>query len=242
MTRTTRSGKRAHGRGRILGVVLLALCASCATSESVKPGINDSYADNPSAVYWEGRLQADSREIWAHRERIVDAIGLFRGADVADIGAGAGFLARLMAPRVMGLGRVYAVELMPYFVDHLRATAAAEGLGNLSAVQCTERSVELPPHSIDIAFICDTYHHFEYPAETMGSVWRALRPGGRLVVIDFHRIPGVTRPWVLDHVRAGEQVVTREIVAAGFRLVGDADASRAPFLDENYILTFRKSL
>ena len=89
--------------------------------------------------------------------------------------------------------------------------------------------------SIDVAFICDVYHHFEYPSDSLASIWNALRPGGRLVVVDFIRIPGVSRPFVLGHVRAGEEVVTREIQEAGFEKIGEDR-----FLQENYILHFRK--
>lgn len=224
-------------RASLIAVLMILSLSSCATSDSVRPGINDAYALNASAEFWEGRFQVESREIWSERERIVDAIGLFRGAAVADVGAGTGFLSRMMAERVGLLGRVYAVDLMPYFVEHMRERARAEGIRNLTAVQCTDRSVELPPHSIDIAFICDAYHHFEYPADTMASIWRALRPGGKLVVIDFHRIPGVTRPWVVDHVRAGEEVFASEIEAAGFQPEGRLD-----ILKENYFRWWRKRL
>jgi len=215
----------------LLPLFLLAAC----TAESVRPGINDAYYVQPSVAMWEGRFEVESREIWTERERIVDAVGVFRGAAIADVGCGTGFMSRLFAERVGSLGQVYAVDLMPYFVDHVRDFAAQEGLPNLTAVQCTERSVELPPSSVDIVFICDTYHHFEYPGDSLRSIRRALRPGGRLVVIDFIRIPGVSRPFVLGHVRAGEEVFTAEIEAAGFEKVGEDR-----FLEENYMLHFRR--
>jgi SAM-dependent methyltransferase len=216
-------------------LLLPLVILGCATGDSVRPGINDSYFVQRSASIWQGRLEVESREIWTERERIVDAVEVFRGADVADVGAGTGFLSRLFAERVGPLGRVYAVDLMPYFVEHIDKNARAAGLRNLVAVQCTERSVALPPGSVDIVFLCDTYHHFEYPTDSLASIHRALRPGGRLVVVDFHRIPGVSRPFVLGHVRAGEEVFTQEIEAAGFAKVGEAR-----FLEENYLLHFRR--
>ncbi|NRA95070.1 MAG: methyltransferase domain-containing protein [Planctomycetes bacterium] len=217
--------------------VLLLLMTSCATTGSVKPGINDSFLAQHSVQAWQGRFEVESREIWTEREHIVDAIGVFRGADVADVGAGTGFIARMLADRVGALGRVYAVDLMGYFVAHIRDTARANGRNNLVAVQCTERSIALPQHSVDVIFTCNTYHHFEYPAQSLASIWSALRPGGRLVVVDFIRIPGVSRPFVIGHVRAGEEVVTREIEEAGFEKVGENR-----FLQENYILHFRKKM
>jgi predicted methyltransferase len=88
---------------------------------------------------------------------------------------------------------------------------------------------------VDLAFVCDTYHHFEFPQKTMASIHRALRPGGRVVVIDFHRIEGISSDWVMEHVRAGQEVFRKEIEAAGFRLVEEPK-----FLKENYCMIFQK--
>jgi predicted methyltransferase len=93
--------------------------------------------------------------------------------------------------------------------------------------------VGLPPQSIDIAFVCDTYHHFEKPLEMMQSIHRALKPGGRLILVDFRRLPGVSTPWIMDHVRAGQAEVVREIESTGFELVDGSD-----FLRTNYFLRF----
>jgi predicted methyltransferase len=95
--------------------------------------------------------------------------------------------------------------------------------------------VLLPVQSTDLVFISDTYHHFEFPHSTLASIHAALRPGGELVVIDFKRIPGVSDPWVLSHVRGGEEEFRQEIEAAGFELV-----ERRDFMRTQYFLRFRK--
>jgi predicted methyltransferase len=100
----------------------------------------------------------------------------------------------------------------------------------------TARSVELPDGVVDVAFICDVYHHFEYPADTMKSLWKAMKPGGTVVLIDFHRIAGKSSEWTMGHVRAGQEVFEREIAAAGFEKVGEEKG----FLLENYFVRFRK--
>ena len=91
-------------------------------------------------------------------------------------------------------------------------------------------------YSIDVAFVCDTYHHFEYPTASVASLRDALKPGGRLVIIDFERIPGKTREWVLNHVRAGKEVFTKEIESVGFVKEKEVKVSG---LKENYTLIFR---
>jgi len=104
-------------------------------------------------------------------------------------------------------------------------------------VEGTARSVELPPDSVDIAFICDVYHHFEYPPDTLSSLMSAIRPGGSLVVIDFKRIPGESQEFILEHVRAGQEVFTKEIETAGFAL---RDEIVLDGLEDNYILRFER--
>ncbi len=134
-------------------------------------------------------------------------------------------------------GAIDELKIAPEFVRHIEADAQRRGFANVKGVLCTERSVELPKASVDLVFVCDTYHHFEYPAATLSSLHKALRPGGEMVIVDFERIPGVSRPWLLDHVRCGKEVVIEEIESAGFTLVREEDS---PFLRENYILRFRR--
>ncbi len=104
-------------------------------------------------------------------------------------------------------------------------------------VEGLEDSVALPAASVDLAFVCDTYHHFEYPQSTLESLYAAIRPGGSLVILDFERIPGKSRPWVLEHVRAGKEVFRREIESAGFRFEREVTVEG---LKENYVIRFRR--
>lgn len=221
----------------ILSVILLVACAAAPAEQSVKPGINDDYTSPSLDVdKMVARFEAESREIFARRTAIARAVGLAPGMAVADVGAGTGVFTDFFAKDVGADGRVYAVELAPKFVSLLRERAAARGLPQVTAVQCTDRSTELEPGCVDVAFLCDTYHHFEYPRATVGSIHRALRPGGKLVVVDFERIPGVSRQWTLDHVRIGKQEVIAELQSFGFRLLEECDVG----LKENYFLRFER--
>ncbi len=206
--------------------------------QSVKPGINDSYVE-PDVDTWIKRFESESREISKHRRRIVDSLEIKSGIVLGDIGAGTGLFTPLFAEAVGAGGKVVAVDIVPEFLELIRTRARKDRLFNVQTVLSDEDSVTLPRASIDLAFICDTYHHFEYPESTMSSIHRALKPGGELIVIDFDLIPGQSREWIIGHVRAGQEVVTREITAAGFVL-----ADKQPddsFLDENYVLRFRKT-
>jgi ubiquinone/menaquinone biosynthesis C-methylase UbiE len=210
-----------------------------AAEASVRPGINRDFLDPELDVTeFVQRFEGESREVFVHRARIAALLGLREGMAVADIGAGTGLFTFLCAPKVGARGAVWAVEIAPRFVEHLRQQAAARNLPWVRAVLCTERSVELPEASVDLVFVCDTYHHFEYPRATMASIHGALRPGGELVVVDFIREPGQSREWILEHVRAGLGEVRREIEAAGFEFVRQ---EATPFLRENYCVRFRRS-
>jgi ubiquinone/menaquinone biosynthesis C-methylase UbiE len=156
--------------------------------------------------------------------------------EIADVGAGTGLFTRLFAPAVGPEGRVFAVDIAEKFVKHVEDTARAASLTNVVGVVCRPDSVNLPSESIDLAYICDTYHHFEFPHKTMQSIHRALRPGGQVVLIDFRRIEGQSSDWILGHVRAGQEVFTSEIVAAGFRQIEE----QPDLLDESYFIRFEK--
>lgn len=203
---------------------------------SVKPDINAEYLKPAVNVsQWVERFEREGREIYDQREAIVAAARLKPKMVVADIGAGTGLFTPYFSRAVGPKGKVLAVDIVPAFLERIRQRAAAEGLANVQTVLCTERSVELPPNSVDLAFICDVYHHFEYPRNSMQSLHRALRPGGQVLLVEFKRIPGTSSDWVLNHVRAGQEVFTAEIEAAGFQQVEELD-----LLKDNYVVRFRK--
>jgi predicted methyltransferase len=217
-----------------LAVAVLTAGTAVAQPASVNPGINDSYR-SPDPDEFTGRFETESREVYAHRQKIVTTAHVKPGMSVADVGAGTGLFTRLFADVVGPEGKVYAVDIAESFLRHIDKTSADRGLKNVSTIRATADSSNLAERSIDLAFICDTYHHFEFPEKTMSSIHRALRPGGRVVVVDFHRIEGVSSEWVMSHVRAGQEVFRREIESAGFRLLEEPE-----FLEENYVMVFEK--
>lgn len=221
----------------LLGMLLLTCgcLAAVAQDKSVKPGINDSFK-NPDVKDFLGKFEVESREVYLLREKIVAKCNLKPGMVVADIGAGTGLFTRLIAKEVGSEGQVYAVDIAPKFLEHIQKTAREAGLRNVTPVLCHQDSVDLPPNSIDVAFICDTYHHFEFPERSLLSLHRALKPGARIILIDFHRIPGKTSERMLNHVRANQEVFEKEITSAGFRKVDEVK----DLLSENYFVTFTK--
>ena len=219
----------------VLALLSLALVTS-GQEKSVKPGINDPFK-NPDVEKYAKTFEGESREVFVQREKIVAACKLKPGMVVADVGAGTGLFTRMFAPAVGPTGKVIAVDISEKFLDHIAKTCKDAKITNVETLKCTDTSAELPANSADLVFICDTYHHFEYPTRTMTSIHKALKSGGRVVIVDFHRIPGTSSEWVLGHVRAGQDVVIKEVEEVGFKKVHE----EKDILKENYLVVFEKA-
>jgi ubiquinone/menaquinone biosynthesis C-methylase UbiE/protein tyrosine phosphatase (PTP) superfamily phosphohydrolase (DUF442 family) len=212
---------------------------SSAVEPSVKPGINQSYLDpNLDVDAFIKRFEIESREIFICRERILAACEIQKGETIADVGAGTGLFTKMFSIETGENGWVFAIDIAPRFIEHINQECARLDLHNVTGVLCPENGINLPPNSVDTVFVCDTYHHFEYPKSSLASIHRALKDGGHLIVIDFDRIPGVSREWLIGHVRAGKDEFRLEIEDAGFSL--DEEKKIAGF-QENYFLKFSKN-
>lgn len=220
-----------------VGLVASAVAQRSSVEENVNPGINERFVspdlDTEEAA---AGFESDTREVFTRRRDVMAALGITPGMAVADVGAGSGFYVELMADAVGPGGRVYAVELSTNWIELLEKKVADEGLDHVTVVQSTPTSVELPASSVDLIFSSDTYHHFEFPQTTLASIFMALRPGGRWVVLDYDRIEGVTPPSRMDHLRIGRAEAIAEIEAAGFVLDSEPDIGLA----ENYLAIFRR--
>ena len=214
---------------------LLLVFSAAAQEQSIRPGINRHFED-PDWQQWVNTFERPGREVYDQRHAIVAASKVRPGMTVADIGAGTGLFTRLFASAVEPKGSVYAIDIASTFIDNILRTCREQGLSNVTGIVNTPVDIGLPADSIDLAFITDTYHHFEYPQQTLASIHQALRSDGRVIIIDFRRDPRISSKWVMGHVRSNKAQVIQEIQAAGFRLVDDK-----PLLRTNYFLEFVKS-
>jgi len=222
-------------RTLLLILNLMIVIDASAQEKSVKPGINDAFR-NPNVKEWVEKFEGESRETFEKRKEVVDACQIKPGQVVADIGAGTGLYTRLFAREVDAKGKVFAVDISQKFLGHIDKSCQSLQLKNVKTILGKDTSPELPENSIDLAFICDTYHHFEFPYRMLASIHQAMKPKGRLVIIDFIRMPGQSREWVLGHVRAGQDVVEQEIIKSGFKKVNEVKS----LFKENYFVVFEK--
>jgi ubiquinone/menaquinone biosynthesis C-methylase UbiE len=200
--------------------------------------MNKKFTDpNTDIQQFVRRFESDARDIYAKRQEITRAVGLRSGDAAADIGAGTGLFTELFAEQVGPQGTVFAVDIGPAFLKHIAERARQRGHERVvKTILNKPDSVELPPGSIDVAFLCDTYHHFDQPEKMLGSIHRALRPRGRLVVIDFDLHQDSTE-FVKHRARAPKEVYFREITAAGFERIDRPDA---PSIQDNFYVEFRR--
>jgi ubiquinone/menaquinone biosynthesis C-methylase UbiE len=202
-----------------LAFLLVPIVSAPAQDESLAPGINERFRQQPDLSLQQFDFaSSDPRQ----QKEILDACGLGPGMVVADIGAGSGVHARLFAEKVLPAGKVYAVDIIQEFLDHIEMTCREEGVKNVLCVLGSATSCNLEPSSVDVVFSCDTYHHFEYPHKMMASIRKALRPNGKFVLIDFKDKS--------SHVRADSETVIEEITQSGFRLIDSRVFSQMFFL------------
>jgi predicted methyltransferase len=219
----------------LLVLPVLAVLPLQAQEKSVHPGINREYEKNPDAKKYAESFETESREAYKFRKQIVAACLLKPGMNVADVGAGSGLFTRLFAADVAPGGTVYATDIAENFLKHIADTCKDDGIKNVKTVLAKADSSGLAPDSVDLLFLCDVYHHFEFPEKTLASLHAALRSGGRLIVVDYRREKGKTPEWRMKHVRAGQEVVTSEIEAAGFKLKHEEK-----FLTDNYMIELER--
>jgi len=218
-------------------VILLATTLTLpvwAQDKSLSPGVNRAY-ESADYARWQGMFETEGREVFDRRREIVAVLDIRPGMTVADVGAGTGVFTALFAQKVGDGGTVVAQDISPEFVRGIEARTRREKLANVRTVQGGAKDAHLPPTSTDLVFVCDTYHHFEYPQAMLASLHAALKPGGRLAVIDYEKIPGRSSAWVMGHVRAGRETVIAEIEAAGFKLIRSHGLLR-----ENFFVEFQK--
>ncbi|HZH07194.1 MAG TPA: methyltransferase domain-containing protein [Lautropia sp.] len=158
-------------------------------SRSTADGIGKRYMgrDISRVMGWQGAawLERAEREQEERTDLLLKALELKPGMVVADVGAGTGYLSRRMAEAVAPSGKVLAVDVQPEMVAMLRKAVQQQGIRNLEPLLGTETDVRLPAGSVDLAILVDVYHELSFPYEVLGSIVRSLKPGGRLVFVEY---------------------------------------------------------
>ena len=216
---------------RVLAVLLTIGCGSAGYSASSAVG-----------VFVQASERSRTRDAWQRPADVLDALGVAPGKRVADIGSGSGYFTVRLAEGVGATGRVYAVDIDRGALDRLRERTQRDGLVQVELVLGESADPHLPPQ-LDAALIVDAYHEFRQYDEMLQAVYRALVPGGRLVIIDGEAPPDRPRTEYHRLHRIPVDIVRQEVVRNGFvfkeRRPGFHDAE---YSKEMYFLVFERPL
>ena len=177
-------------------------------------------------------LERDDRALEERPDLLIGALRIAPDANVADLGAGTGYFTFRLA-REVPQGRVYAVDIQREMLAIVEARADRDGVRNVEPVLGTESDPNLPDASVDLSLMVDAYHEFAYPREMLAALYRATRPGGRVVLVEY-RAEDPSVP-IRELHKMTEAQVRREVEAAGFRFVSNADV-----LPQQHLLVFEK--
>ena len=158
-------------------------------------------------------LEREEREMEENTSLLLKNLAVKPGMVVADIGAGSGYHSALLS-KMVGTGKVFAVDVEPEMIAYLNQRIKQEKLLRIVPVLSTEQKVSLPENTIDMMLLVDVYHEFSFPYEMALSMRAALKPGGKLVLVEY-RAEDLTVPIKTIHKMSEVQAI-KEFKAAGF--------------------------
>jgi ubiquinone/menaquinone biosynthesis C-methylase UbiE len=176
-------------------------------------------------------LESPERTAEQKPDEVIAALGLKQGEILADIGAGSGFFAFRFAPHVGNNGRIYAVDVNPDMILYMNRYIRDKGVKNVVTVLCTPDDPLLPDASIDRFFICNTWHHIPGQSQYAALMKKMLRPGGRVVVLDYRKEPLPVGP--PPEMKVAREETIGHMESAGFKL-----HTEHTFLPYQYFLVF----
>lgn len=179
-------------------------------------------------------LERPTREEEERPDDVIREMGLKEGDVAVDMGCGTGYFARRMAKAVGATGKVYGVDIQPEMLDYLREFCKKEGLTNVEPVLGGEVDPKLPPNSIDWMILVDVYHEFQQPAPMLAKMREALKPGGRIALIEYRMLGDTAKHIKTEHRMSVKQVLA-EWNPAGFELVDLIE-----FLPAQHFFIFQK--
>lgn len=160
-------------------------------------------------------LERDTRQQEEDVALAISKMPLQSNSVVADIGAGTGYYSFRIAPKIPQ-GKLYAIEVQDAFIDALEERKKALQLSNVIVVKGSDTAPNLPDSSVDLAFMVDVYHELEYPREMLQALYKALKPNGKLLLVEYRAEDPSVPIKALHKMRVAQ--VNKELAANGFKL------------------------
>ena len=178
-----------------------------------------------------GALEDPQRDAYQKPHEVLTALSLKPGEVIADIGAGSGYFTFPIAHHLGPEGKVYAVDVSPDMILHLNRRIRDLKTTNVVSVLADPDDPLLPEQSVNRFFICDVWHHVENPSKYLGMIKKVLKPGGQVIMIDFHKKELAFGPPM--EMKIAREDLIKQMESNGFRL-----AKEHSFLPYQYFLVF----
>jgi ubiquinone/menaquinone biosynthesis C-methylase UbiE len=212
-------------------VTLLLL--SLPLAGQVAKDVNERYQSPEGRKEVAANLSAPDRDERQRPKELVQAMGLLPGMTVADVGTGIGYMLPFLSRAVGPYGKVIGEDIFDDYLSAARVLTTNQQLTNIEFVKGTEKDPNLPDGKLDEVLVLDAYHHFDYPEAMLAGIHRALKPNGKLVLVEYYKTAGaMPNNNALTHIRLDKPDVIKEIEANHFRLVSE----REQIKDSQYML------
>jgi len=205
-------------------LLLLLACWCPALWAQVATEANQRYQTPEGRQGIAANLRSVGRDATERPQELVDEMALKPGMTVADIGTGVGYMLPYLSRAVGPVGHVVAEDIFDDFLKAAKQRARHQKLGNVTFVRGTETNPRLPDKSVDVILALDSYHHYDYPEKMLAAFARALRDGGRLVIVEYYKRPNAMPGQdAVKHIRLDEPDLVREIESNGFRKISERE-------------------
>ena len=214
------------------------LALAAALSGQVAKDANSGYKTEQQRKGVAAGLAAPTRDETQEPGVLVREMGVQRGMTVADIGTGVGYMLPFLSRAVGPDGRVIAEDIFDDFLAGAKDRVENQKLTNVTFLKGGETDPNLPEGQVDLAMALDVYHHFDYPDKMLAAIHKALKPGGKLVVIEYYKRPdAMPNGRALTHIRLDMPDAIKEIEANHFHLVMEKETIK----NVQYMLILEKS-
>jgi ubiquinone/menaquinone biosynthesis C-methylase UbiE len=206
-----------------IAIIATLACAGVLCAQVAKQA-NSGYQTEEGRKSVAKGLSDPARDEKQKPRELVQAMGLQRGMTVVDVGTGIGYMLPFLSRAVGRQGHVIGEDIFDDFLASAKQLAENQNLQNVTFVKGSDTDPNLPAGQVDEVLVLDVYHHFDYPEKMLAAIHQALKPGGKLVIVEYYKSQeAMPNGRALNHIRLNKPDVIKEIEANRFRLASERE-------------------